>query len=68
MIASYPVVERRHRLVVGDITWDYIFLDEGHRLKNGKSKTSKILNAAQCAHKIVVTGTPVQNNISVSTV
>jgi hypothetical protein len=47
------------------VAWDYIVVDEGHRLKNHQSKLSCVLQAAYTAkHRLLLTGTPIQNNLT----
>ncbi|RDD46543.1 DNA excision repair protein ERCC-6-like, partial [Trichoplax sp. H2] len=42
--------------------WDVILLDEGHKIKNS-TKTSKMLREIRSRRRIVLTGTPIQNNL-----
>lgn len=47
------------------IQWQYIVVDEGHRMKNTKSKFAMTLGTSYCsAHRILLTGTPLQNNLA----
>ena len=41
----------------------YIVLDEGHRIKNAKSKTTQCIKALYGERKLVLTGTPLQNKV-----
>jgi len=43
-------------------TWDYIILDEGHKIKN-QTKTSKNIREIPAKSHFILTGTPVQNNL-----
>ena len=44
--------------------WQYIIVDEGHRMKNAKSKFSMTLgNMYKSQHRLLLTGTPLQNNL-----
>ena len=44
--------------------WQYIVVDEGHRMKNTKSKFAQTLSQKyKSAHRILLTGTPLQNNL-----
>ncbi|EDO39300.1 predicted protein, partial [Nematostella vectensis] len=45
-----------------DYQWDYIILDEGHKIKN-VTKTSKNVRAIPAKHHFILTGTPIQNNL-----
>ena len=45
------------------IEWKYIIIDEGHRIKNKNSKLSSILRQYMSRHRILLTGTPLQNDL-----
>ncbi|CAN9512878.1 unnamed protein product [Ophioblennius macclurei] len=47
----------------GEFTWDYMVLDEAHKIKTTSTKTAKSAYAVQSKHRILLTGTPVQNNL-----
>ena len=40
-----------------------LVVDEAHRLKNAQSKFFKILSAYSINYKLLLTGTPLQNNL-----
>ena len=46
------------------MNWKYIVVDEGHRMKNSKSRLHQVLNAFTCANRLLLTGTPLQNNLT----
>ncbi|KAL5357239.1 SNF2 family N-terminal domain-containing protein [Aspergillus floccosus] len=43
--------------------WRYAVLDEAHRIKNAKSKRAVGLSKIRARYKLVLTGTPIQNNL-----
>ena len=45
--------------------WQYIVVDEGHKMKNPKSQFAMTLGSIyNSEHRILLTGTPLQNNLS----
>jgi len=46
-----------------DNFWSALVLDEAHRIKNVSSKVREALNSIRCAGRILLTGTPLQNNL-----
>lgn len=44
--------------------WDYVILDEGHVIKNPSTKISKSINSIACKKRLLLTGTPIQNNLT----
>jgi len=45
------------------ITWRYLVLDEGHRIKNEKTALYERLRMVKAQRKLLLTGTPLQNNL-----
>lgn len=41
-----------------------LFCDEGHRLKNGDSNTFNALNSLNVSRRVILTGTPIQNDLT----
>ncbi|KKK13335.1 hypothetical protein ARAM_002001 [Aspergillus rambellii] len=46
------------------MVWSYVALDEGHRIKNVQSKRARNIHKIRSEYKLVLTGTPVQNNLT----
>ena len=44
--------------------WKYVILDEGHKIKNDLSQISKSLQGLGAEFRLILTGTPLQNNMS----
>ncbi|KAM4577055.1 DNA excision repair protein ERCC-6-like [Odontesthes bonariensis] len=46
-----------------EFRWDYVILDEAHKIKNSSTKAAKSAYAIPSKKRILLTGTPVQNNL-----
>ncbi|KAF1360836.1 hypothetical protein EJ07DRAFT_176921 [Lizonia empirigonia] len=62
VITSYDIC-RNDIDVLKPINWNYCVLDEGHLIKNSKSKTSQAVKQFQSNHRLILSGTPIQNNV-----
>uniref|UniRef100_A0A673HRP4 TATA-binding protein-associated factor 172-like n=1 Tax=Sinocyclocheilus rhinocerous TaxID=307959 RepID=A0A673HRP4_9TELE len=62
VVASYDVV-RNDIDFFRDIKFNYCILDEGHVIKNGKTKLSKAIKQLTANYRIILSGTPIQNNV-----
>jgi SWI/SNF-related matrix-associated actin-dependent regulator of chromatin subfamily A member 5 len=58
MIKSTQLMNPLHRVV-----WRSVILDEGHRIKNLETDMSKACGRLRSRFKVILTGTPVQNNM-----
>ena len=67
---EFPVVCTSYEICMNDrkflanYKWRYIIVDEGHRLKNMNCKLIKELLTYNSANRLLITGTPLQNNIA----
>lgn len=62
VVASYDIV-RNDIDFFGTIRWNYCILDEGHIIKNGRTKLARALKQLQANHRLILTGTPIQNQV-----
>ncbi|KAF8894499.1 SNF2 chromatin remodeling protein [Infundibulicybe gibba] len=62
VITSYEVV-RNDIASLEDLHWLYCILDEGHVIKNAKTKLTKAVKAVRAQHRLILSGTPIQNNV-----
>ncbi|KAG5450515.1 DNA excision repair protein ERCC-6-like [Clonorchis sinensis] len=46
-----------------EFVWDYLILDEAHKIKNPSAKTTKAVLSIAAEHRVLLTGTAVQNNL-----
>ncbi|KEF57841.1 uncharacterized protein A1O9_05762 [Exophiala aquamarina CBS 119918] len=63
VVTSYEIC-MNDRKFLGNYQWRYIIVDEGHRLKNMNCKLIKELMTYNSANRLLITGTPLQNNIA----
>ncbi|KAL1535106.1 DNA helicase [Salvia divinorum] len=74
LLTTYDIVRNNTKSLCGDhrynvdgeedeLTWDYMILDEGHLIKNPSTQRAKSLLQIPCRHRIIISGTPLQNNL-----
>ncbi|KAM5290099.1 putative global transcription activator SNF2L1 isoform 1-T1 [Glossophaga mutica] len=61
-VTSYEVVIKE-KSVFKKFHWRYLVIDEAHRIKNEKSKLSEIVREFKSTNRLLLTGTPLQNNL-----
>ncbi|CAJ1978258.1 unnamed protein product [Sphenostylis stenocarpa] len=59
IITSYDVV-RKDVDFLGQLLWNYCILDEGHIIKNAKSKVTLAVKQLKAQHRLILSGTPIQ--------
>ncbi|KAH8921910.1 hypothetical protein BT69DRAFT_1335145, partial [Atractiella rhizophila] len=62
LITSYEIC-LREKNSLKRLTWEYIVIDEAHRIKNVDSMLSQIVRLFWSRNRLLVTGTPLQNNM-----
>ncbi|XP_044425418.1 CHD3-type chromatin-remodeling factor PICKLE isoform X3 [Triticum aestivum] len=62
LLTSYEMINM-DSAVLKTIEWECMIVDEGHRLKNKDSKLFGLLKDYHTQHRVLLTGTPVQNNL-----
>lgn len=62
LVTSYEgILKEKNKL--GKIEWCYLIIDEAHRIKNESSSLSKAVRTMHTDHRLLITGTPLQNNL-----
>lgn len=67
---KYNVVLTSYEISIKDfaklnhVSWKYLIVDEGHRLKNNNCTLIKFLKKLDVNNKLLITGTPLQNNLN----
>jgi superfamily II DNA or RNA helicase len=62
VIVNYAQLRLNAEALAGE-TWDAVILDEGQNIKNPASATAASARTLRAAHRIVLTGTPVENRL-----
>ncbi|XP_045205485.2 lymphoid-specific helicase-like isoform X2 [Mercenaria mercenaria] len=63
VITSYEIA-MIDRPVLKNFDWTYMIVDEGHRIKNKNCRLIRELKQYKNTHRLLLTGTPLQNNLS----
>ncbi|XP_048132070.1 chromatin structure-remodeling complex protein SYD isoform X3 [Rhodamnia argentea] len=64
LLTTYEYLMNKHdRPKLCKIHWRYLIIDEGHRIKNASCKLNAELKHYQSSHRLLLTGTPLQNNL-----
>ncbi|CAB3379300.1 Hypothetical predicted protein [Cloeon dipterum] len=61
-VTSYEMIIKE-KSVFKKFNWRYMVIDEAHRIKNEKSKLSEIVREFKTTNRLLLTGTPLQNNL-----
>lgn len=61
-VTSYEMVIKEKN-ALKRFHWRYIIIDEAHRLKNENSRLSLVLRTMSANNRMLITGTPLQNNL-----
>ncbi|KAJ7124849.1 hypothetical protein O6H91_Y561900 [Diphasiastrum complanatum] len=62
LLTSYEMINF-DTAVLKCVKWECLIVDEGHRLKNKDSKLFQTLHNYRTRHRVLLTGTPLQNNL-----
>ncbi|KAI8388380.1 SNF2 family N-terminal domain-containing protein [Radiomyces spectabilis] len=62
LITTYSGVQT-YREILLKHRWGYVVLDEGHKIRNPDSETTLACKQFKTPHRIILSGTPIQNNL-----
>jgi hypothetical protein len=63
VVTSYEILRSEIRSL-SKVDWTYCILDEGHLLRNPKTATARASRRLRARHKLILTGTPIQNSVN----
>lgn len=63
VLSTYGLLVRE-RDTITQIPWNLVCLDEAHIIKNRNTKMSQVAMKLNASHRIILTGTPLQNNLA----
>ena len=62
LITSYSGIRIYHEnLKLYD--WDYVILDEGHKIRNPSAEITSLVKHFDTCHRLILSGSPIQNNL-----
>lgn len=62
LITSYSGL-RIYKEPLSLYSWDYVILDEGHKIRNPHSEIALLAKEYSTCHRIILSGSPIQNNL-----
>ncbi|ETK73625.1 hypothetical protein L915_19464, partial [Phytophthora nicotianae] len=62
VVSTYENV-RQYQSLFLTREWDYVVLDEGHRIRNPDAETTLVCKQLRTVHRIILSGTPIQNRL-----
>lgn len=63
IVTTYETFSAEQSWFKRAFVWRYVVLDEGHKIKNDLSQISTALQGLGAEYRLILTGTPLQNNL-----
>ncbi|KAF2645967.1 ISWI chromatin-remodeling complex ATPase ISW2 [Massarina eburnea CBS 473.64] len=64
VVTTYDVFQAEQSWFKHSFVWRYVVLDEGHKIKSSTTQISTSLKSVSSEYRLILTGTPLQNNLS----
>ena len=62
VVTTYEMVIKE-KSALKKVHWRYLYIDEAHRIKNEHSLLSTVVRTLPTEHRLLITGTPLQNSL-----
>ena len=63
MVTTYGTLRLQSSHIL-PLLWDYIVLDEGHKIRNPDADITLVCKRFRSPHRIILSGSPIQNNLT----
>jgi SNF2 family DNA or RNA helicase len=63
IVTTYDTFASEQSWFKSSFVWRYVVLDEGHKIKSSITQISVALRNVSAEHRLILTGTPLQNNL-----
>jgi SWI/SNF-related matrix-associated actin-dependent regulator of chromatin subfamily A member 5 len=64
IVTTYETYQAEQSWFKHSFVWRYVVLDEGHKIKSGVTQISTSLRTISAEYRLILTGTPLQNNLT----
>jgi SWI/SNF-related matrix-associated actin-dependent regulator of chromatin subfamily A member 5 len=64
IVTTYDTFAAEQSWFKTSFVWRYVVLDEGHKIKSSVTQISQALRNISAEHRLILTGTPLQNNLT----
>ncbi|KJE97993.1 Ercc6 protein [Capsaspora owczarzaki ATCC 30864] len=62
LVTTYGSIRVNQALLLAQ-PWDYVVLDEGHKIRNPDAEITMVCKQFSTPHRIIMSGSPIQNNL-----
>jgi chromatin-remodeling ATPase INO80 len=64
LVNILSLIQKEDEKMFQKVNWQYMVLDEAHAIKSSKSARWKTLLNFNCRNRMLLSGTPIQNNMA----